>query len=76
MELFWRGSSPQKFSVLPSRAVSILKNLGTSNWHAHLGNGVIYHRGGREDAVPPVSPGLMDRIKKAYDPKHILPAYA
>jgi FAD/FMN-containing dehydrogenase len=76
MELFWRGGSSQKISVLPSHAVSILKVIGTSDWHAHLGNGVIFHRGGREDSVPPVSPGLMDRIKKAYDPKHILPAYA
>ena len=78
---FWNGSAPATISVLPSKIVGMLKDLGAEEWLAHLGNGVIYFR--RRKHQEPARPVggiitniLMDRVKKAYDPKSILPNYA
>jgi FAD/FMN-containing dehydrogenase len=77
---FWNGPAPAKCSVLPSNIVRELKSSGAGEWLAHLGNGVIYFRGGtlektvhQQEAITRV---LMERVKKAYDPKSIFPAYA
>ena len=75
---FWNGSGPQKISVLPSRTVKTLAELEAAEWLAHLGNGVIYYRGGieRENAGVAVElRELMERVKKEFDPKEIFPRY-
>ena len=77
---FWNGTTPMKTSVLPSRIVGELKSSDAKEWLAHLGNGVAYFRGGK--AAEParhdegITSILMDRVKKAYDPKSIFPNYA
>jgi FAD/FMN-containing dehydrogenase len=78
---FWNGSAPAKTSVLPSKIVGVLKDLGAEEWLAHLGNGVLYFRGWKhQEPTRPdgdsITKILMDRVKKAYDPKLILPNYA
>ena len=42
---------------------------------AHLGNGIIYSRGGTPPAEEPMPLKLMERVKNTYDPKGILPHY-
>jgi len=63
-------------SVLPSQAVGVLEKSGAAEFLARLGNGSLHLRGG--SAPPPPRPPqfLMDRLKAAYDPAGILPAYA
>ena len=77
---FWELPPPVKRSVLPSTIVGELKTLPANEWLAHLGNGVIYFRGGKAQEPPRPVQGitniLMDRVKKAYDPKFIFPNYA
>lgn len=72
---FWNRETPRKISVLPSRTVATLRELGAEEWLAHLGNGVIHYRGGKRDNNEPLTPMLMDRVKKSYDPKGIFPNY-
>lgn len=74
-EEFWSGKLPRKISVLPSMAIRTLTNLEAEQFLVHLGNGVIHFRGGNppsEERLPHV---LMERVKQAYDPKGIFPAY-
>jgi FAD/FMN-containing dehydrogenase len=77
---FWSGTAPTKLSVLPSKIVADLKNSGANEWLAHLGNGVVYFRGGTVQESPHANEGirriLFDRVKEAYDPKSIFPKYA
>jgi FAD/FMN-containing dehydrogenase len=75
---FWSGISPMKISVLPSQTVKSLGELGATEWLAHLGNGVIYYRGGKKcepSSVPLELKNLMERVKSEFDPKRIFPDY-
>jgi FAD/FMN-containing dehydrogenase len=71
---FWSDSTRfNRLSVLPSRVVESISELGSRPFVARAGNGVIYFRGeavGRKNQLPAE---LMRRIKSAYDPKNILP---
>lgn len=72
---FARRGDAQSISVLPSRTVAVLKEIGTNDWVAHLGNGIIQYRG-RKRVESQKAPGeLMRRVKQAYDPKEIFPNY-
>jgi FAD/FMN-containing dehydrogenase len=78
-EEFWNGELPMKESVLPSRTVATLRDFGADEWLAHLGNGGIFYRGKKMKQTTPrdaVTSILMERVKKAYDPKSIFPIYA
>ncbi len=71
---FWSQSpQPHRVSVLPSRVAETLDTLGEAAWVARAGNGVIYHRGSVAPAKAELPARLAQRIKDAYDPKHILP---
>ena len=75
---FWSGTAPKKISVLPSRTAQTLSELGATQWLAHLGNGVIYYRGGKvreNEGVPAELKNLMERVKNEFDPKGIFPNY-
>lgn len=72
---FFENGETRKVSVLPSRVVETLKTIRAEPWLAHLGNGMIYHRGGKIIQEPPMQVKLMDRVKQAYDPKGIFPDY-
>ena len=72
---FWRDPLAQKVSVLPSNAVQTLETLQPSQYLAHLGNGIIFYRGGQPTKTPQLHTRLMERVKNAYDPRHILPFY-
>src|SRR5262249_46253761 len=71
---FWNASPPvQRLSVLPSRLTEAVRGLGHALFVARAGNGTIFYRGGpawRKEELPPK---LMQRLKDAYDLKHILP---
>lgn len=75
-EIFWGGEpAPLKVSVLPSRTVETLRQIIPAPFVARLGNGIIHYRG-REYHRPSEMPRtLMERVKTAYDPNHILPEY-
>jgi FAD/FMN-containing dehydrogenase len=75
-EAFWRDDAAgplHKLSVLPSKLPDTLASLGGAEFLAGAGDGLVWYRGG---PVPPptVQPmKLLQRVKDAYDPKHILP---
>ena len=51
---------------------------GAAEWLAHLGNGVIYYREGKEHEKAGMAAELMElmeRVKKEFDPKDIFPSY-
>lgn len=69
---FRKQPSVCKTSVLPSRIVETVGQLGASSFVARAGNGVIYHRG-QPSTPPPVPDHLMKRLKDTFDPKHLFP---
>ena len=69
-------STSRPLSVLPSRTVATIEQLQPADFLAHLGNGIIYHRGGNHPPPQPLPTALMDRVKTAYDPKHLFPHFA
>lgn len=73
---FWRDGDSQKISVLPSETIESIESLQPAQFLAHFGNGIIFYRGGRPAPEPRVHVELMERVKNAYDPHHILPLYA
>lgn len=74
---FWNKTAPpvRKTSVLPSRTTETIGAIKPSLFLAHLGNGIIYSRGGTPPAEEPMPTKLMERVKNTYDPKGILPHY-
>jgi FAD/FMN-containing dehydrogenase len=70
---FWNDpAAVHRTSVLPSRLMEVIAELGARPFVARAGNGVVYYRGQRiaqKDASPVE---LAGRIKSAYDPKNIL----
>jgi FAD binding domain len=71
---FWSPEpAPWKLSVLPSRLLDTIKDLGADSFVARAGNGVIYYRGGK----PPLKrkpDELSRRLKSVFDPENKLPA--
>ncbi len=71
---FWDRTAPaHRISILPSRLTETITDLGPRPFVARAGNGVIYYR---SDAVAQKSnlpTELMLQLKRAYDPKNILP---
>jgi FAD/FMN-containing dehydrogenase len=74
-EAFWAGAPSHKTSVLPSKTLDTIATINPAQFLAHLGNGIIYYRGGTPPAEQPMPLKLMERVKNTYDPKQILPAY-
>jgi FAD/FMN-containing dehydrogenase len=74
---FWRNSAdaPRKASVLPSSTMKTIAAIKPAQFLAHLGNGIIYFRGGTAPAEQPIPLKLMARVKNIYDPKGILRNY-
>jgi hypothetical protein len=62
----------RKLSVLPSELCKSVADLGPVSFVARAGNGIIYYRGGTLPPKSNVPRPLMERIKSAYDPKHLL----
>lgn len=74
-EVFFRMGTAQKVSVLPSQTIPVLREIHGAEWFTHLGNGIIYHRGGKNVGEQDVLVHFISRVKNAYDPKGILPTY-
>lgn len=75
-EDFWsRLGRVDSASVLPSQAVEALEKAKAPEFVARLGNGLLHVRGGTVPAPPPMPVALMNRVKVAYDPAGIFPAY-
>jgi FAD/FMN-containing dehydrogenase len=75
---FWGEAHPMpphRSSVLPSKLLETLHDLGQIRFLARAGNGLVYCRGGPPPAKRTLPSELMQRIKTAYDPKHILPEF-
>ena len=73
---FWSDPSAaelHRLSVLPSRVAPAIAGLGGVPFVARAGNGVIYYRGGPPPPKEELPMKLMQRVKDAYDPKHIFP---
>jgi FAD/FMN-containing dehydrogenase len=74
--VFWQDTDPvSRISVLPTRVMEMISQLGDEPFVARAGNGIIYHRGesvGLKSALPTE---LMRRVKAAYDPKNLLPEF-
>jgi FAD/FMN-containing dehydrogenase len=60
-------------SVLPSRVVETLAELGSASFVARAGNGVICYRGGPPPPKPDLPQALFERAKATFDPNRILP---
>jgi FAD/FMN-containing dehydrogenase len=73
---FWNGPPPQKASVLATRTVETIMRIAPAQFLAHIGNGIIYYRGGSAPVSEPMPLKLMERVKNTYDPRRILPDYA
>ena len=71
---FWNDPAPvNRISVLPSRLTGAVFELGWQPFVARAGNGVIYYRGEKTSRQNGSSAELARRIKRAYDPRNILP---
>ncbi|MBI5775027.1 MAG: FAD-binding oxidoreductase [Verrucomicrobia bacterium] len=71
---FWAESEkPQRISVLPSRVCETLGALGNAPFVARAGNGLIWHRGAAIAKGELPNAKLTQRVKDAFDPKHIFP---
>jgi glycolate oxidase FAD binding subunit len=74
---FWTEANPgdltHRLSVLPSKMVEALRTLNNAPFLAHAGNGIIHHRGNPTPQRDNLPLALMQRLKDAYDPRHILP---
>jgi glycolate oxidase FAD binding subunit len=76
---FWADPAavePQSWSVLPSRVIPALQQLGPEPFVAHAGNGVIWSRARLPELQEELPVELIRRTKDTFDPKHILPSLA
>jgi len=79
------SAPPHRLSVLPSRLIQTLRDLGESAFVARAANGIICHSpkpGGPGQHESPVRSGmdpdpvalkLMRRVKETFDPRHVFP---
>lgn len=71
---FWNDPAPvNRVSVVPSRLIDTVFELGPQPFVARAGNGIIYHRGEPTGRQNRSADELARRIKQAYDPENILP---
>jgi FAD/FMN-containing dehydrogenase len=76
---FWSSKAEPEVhfkSVLPSRLIEALRELGNLPFVARAGNGAIFYRGGTGEPRSDLPWELMRRLKETYDPKSILPEFA
>lgn len=76
--LFWSNQFAdlvRKRSVLPSNLGEALRELGDVPFIACAGNGIVLYRGGPPPSAPDLPRHLFQRVKEAYDPKHIFPDF-
>jgi FAD/FMN-containing dehydrogenase len=67
--------APGRFSVLPSRLLEMIRLLGSQQFVARAGNGILHHRSEVPAPQPPLPRKLIERVKQAFDPNSIfLPA--
>lgn len=72
---FWAmqdAGTAHKLSVLPSRTGDAVSQLGGAVFVARAGNGLVWYRGGAEPPKQDLPMKLMQRVKDAFDPNHIL----
>lgn len=67
------AGSLRKLSILPSKLVETLRNLGEAPFLARAGNGLIFHRTDFTSQQQNVPTHLLRRMKDAFDPKRLLP---
>ncbi len=73
---FWTNAGPvNRLSVLPSRVVETVAQLGVAPFVARAGNGIVYFRGETPSTKHNLPTALMNRVKGAFDPKNILPEF-
>lgn len=72
-QFFADGAPIQRKSVLPSETAQELEPLIGVPFVARAGNGIIYAKQNGAVSAPLPNRGLMNRVKDAYDPAHILP---
>jgi glycolate oxidase FAD binding subunit len=71
---FWSDTSPaRRRSVLPSKTMETIAELGDTPFLAHAGNGVIHYRGGPEPPQPSLPWTLLRRVKNTFDPTGVFP---
>ena len=70
-QFFTEGTAFQKVSVLPSRALEVIRSLNNAPFIVRAGNGVIYHRGQFRQPPDDRPTKLENRLKNEFDPKHI-----
>ena len=72
---FWsdNGSPVHRISTMPSELAKTIAALGPIAFVAHAGNGVVWYRGGPAPGKEDLPGKLFQRVKDAYDPRHILP---
>jgi glycolate oxidase FAD binding subunit len=72
---FWTEDAGETIhrSVLPSRLIETIGQLGDVPLVARAGNGVIYHQGETAPPSPALPTALLDRVKETFDPNRILP---
>ena len=74
--VFWKDGAapePHRVSILPSRLSDTVDGLGGLPFVARAGNGILYYRGVSALSIPTNPTVLAERLKDAFDPKHILP---
>lgn len=72
---FWSDAKPvRRHSVLPSRVVNAVRELGDAAYVARAGNGVVYHRGAQPPNASASGAMLARRVKEMFDPNGILPS--
>jgi glycolate oxidase FAD binding subunit len=70
---FTQPASFNRISVLPSKTVEVIRALNNSPFVARAGNGIIYHSAPPHRTYQDRPVKLEQRLKNAFDPKHILP---
>jgi len=73
---FWSAATPvNRLSVLPSRVVEVISELGSVPFVARAGNGIVYFRGAMPPGKSNLPAELMKRVKSTFDPKNIFPEF-
>lgn len=68
------GLPVHRLSVLPSELINAIRPFEPGPWVARAGNGILFHRGPAPPATLGAPAHLVQRLKKTYDPKNILPS--
>jgi FAD/FMN-containing dehydrogenase len=68
------GASLRQISILPSKLIETVCALGNVPFVARAGNGIVYYSGGPTPDKAQLPVHLLQRVKDAFDPKHVFPA--